>query len=76
MITDTNVIFNSLKGPNAVGEGLAMLSHCDHSIITSGTFGWMADGDVVYSNNYKNFPEPGSALYFNLNVTIVIHLIG
>ncbi|XP_064596554.1 galactoside alpha-(1,2)-fucosyltransferase 2-like [Liolophura sinensis] len=42
---------------------LAILSLCNHTIITSGSFGWwgawLAGGDVVY---YRNFPAPGSWL--------------
>jgi galactoside 2-L-fucosyltransferase 1/2 len=42
---------------------LAILSMCDHSIITSGTFGWwggwLAGGMVVY---YKGFPAPNTSL--------------
>ena len=38
-------------------EDFALLSMCDHSVITSGTFGWwsawLAGGDVVY---YSKFP--------------------
>ena len=60
-ITGPNVMFSPFRGVNAIGEDLAMLSSCEHSIITTGTFGWMgarlAGGDVVY---YKNFPRPGS----------------
>ncbi|XP_046381656.2 galactoside alpha-(1,2)-fucosyltransferase 2-like [Haliotis rufescens] len=37
---------------------LATLSHCDHNIVTSGSFGWwgawLAGGDVVY---FKHFPR-------------------
>ncbi|KAL3871025.1 hypothetical protein ACJMK2_039049 [Sinanodonta woodiana] len=42
---------------------MAMLSVCDHVIITSGTFGWwgawLAGGDVVY---FKGYPRPGSKI--------------
>ncbi|KAK2161040.1 hypothetical protein LSH36_122g04011, partial [Paralvinella palmiformis] len=45
------------------GYDLCLLSFCNHSIITVGTFGWwgawLAAGDVIY---YKNFPEPSSYL--------------
>ncbi|XP_067654123.1 galactoside alpha-(1,2)-fucosyltransferase 2-like [Haliotis asinina] len=37
---------------------LAVLAHCDHNIVTSGSFGWwgawLAGGEVVY---FKNFPR-------------------
>jgi Glycosyl transferase family 11 len=44
-------------------EDLAILSHCNHTIMTVGTFGWWAGflsgGITVY---YKNFPAAGSEL--------------
>ncbi|KAL3871055.1 hypothetical protein ACJMK2_039078 [Sinanodonta woodiana] len=43
------------------GSAIAVLSLCDHVIITSGTFGWwgawLAGGEVVY---FKGFHRPGS----------------
>ncbi|XP_067653643.1 galactoside 2-alpha-L-fucosyltransferase SEC1-like [Haliotis asinina] len=42
---------------------MAMLTMCNHSIITTGTFGWwgawLAGGMVVY---YKDFPIPGTII--------------
>ena len=42
---------------------LAILSQCNHTIMTVGTFGWwagwLAGGDVIY---YKNYPKPQSRL--------------
>ncbi|XP_060082268.1 galactoside 2-alpha-L-fucosyltransferase SEC1-like [Ylistrum balloti] len=42
---------------------IAILSMCNHSIITTGTYGWwgawLAGGHTVY---YRNFPEPGTRL--------------
>lgn len=42
-------------------EDLCLLSHCNHSIMTVGSFGWwtawLAGGDVVY---YKDWPRVGS----------------
>lgn len=42
---------------------LALLSHCNHSIITVGSFGWwaawLAGGETVY---FRDFPRPGSTL--------------
>ncbi|KAL3871027.1 hypothetical protein ACJMK2_039051 [Sinanodonta woodiana] len=42
---------------------MAMLSVCDHVIITSGTFGWwgawLAGGDVVY---FEGYPRSGSEI--------------
>ena len=47
---------------------LAILSRCQHSIITTGTFGWwgawLAGGTTIY---YKRFPVPGSSLASNFN---------
>ena len=47
---------------------LAVLSLCDHLIMTVGTYGWwggwLAGGMVVY---YKDYPRPGSALYYTFN---------
>ena len=43
------------------GEDLAILSRCDHMIVTVGTYGWwgawLAGGDVVY---FKDWPRPNS----------------
>lgn len=61
---------NYLKGPDIAIVprhhayiDLAILSMCNHSIVTTGTFGWwgawLAGGHTVY---YKNFPESGSHL--------------
>lgn len=45
------------------GEDLALLSSCDHLIMSTGTFSWWAawltNGTVVY---YKNYPKKGSPL--------------
>ena len=41
------------------------LAHCDHSIMTVGTYGWwaswLAGGEVIY---YKNWPTPGSEIAY------------
>lgn len=48
---------------NQKGVNLAVISLCDHVIITVGTFGWwggwLSGGTVIY---YKKFPRPGSEL--------------
>lgn len=48
---------------NDAGTDLAILSMCNHTIISSGTFGWwsafFANGTTIY---YKNYPRPGSTL--------------
>ncbi len=45
---------------------LCILSKCNHTIMTVGTFGWwaawLAGGETVY---YKGFPLKGSKLYYN-----------
>ena len=50
------------------GFDLALLSQCNHTIMTVGTFGWwggwLAGGDVVY---YKQPIKPGSVLAENFN---------
>ena len=47
---------------------LALMTLCDHAIITSGTFGWwgawLSNGNVVY---YKDFPRPNSSLETQTN---------
>lgn len=50
------------------GEDLAILSSCNHTIVTVGTFGWwaglLAGGTVIY---YSNFPRSGSMLDHNFS---------
>lgn len=50
------------------GIDLAIMSQCNHSVITSGTFGWwgawLAGGTTIY---YKGYPRPGSKLDNNTN---------
>ncbi|KAL3871033.1 hypothetical protein ACJMK2_039057 [Sinanodonta woodiana] len=57
---NNDTVFSSFDNPGSV---MAMLSFCDHVIITSGTFGWwgawLAGGEVVY---FKGFPRPGSVI--------------
>ena len=57
---NTTVIFS--EGHEAV-EDLAILSYCNHSVITVGTFGWwaawLAGGTTIY---YKGFPQKFSYL--------------
>ena len=42
---------------------LALLTHCNHTVITVGSYGWwagwLAGGDVVY---YKDWPAPGTEI--------------
>ncbi|KAL4234318.1 hypothetical protein ACF0H5_005969 [Mactra antiquata] len=46
-----------------VAEDFALMTLCDHVVVTSGTFGWwgawLSGGTTVY---YKNYPRPGSWL--------------
>ena len=53
-----SIHFSQLK---EVGTDLALMTLCDHMIITSGSFGWwggwLAGGKVVY---YTGYPTPGS----------------
>lgn len=48
---------------NAPGEDMAVLSMCDHVIVSSGTFGWwaawLAQGTTIY---YAKYPYPHSSL--------------
>ncbi|CAH1797176.1 unnamed protein product [Owenia fusiformis] len=45
------------------GEDLAILSHCDHIIMSTGSFswwaGWLSGGEVIY---YAGWPRPNSEL--------------
>jgi len=49
---------------NTDEQDLAILSQCNHTIMTVGTYGWwagyLAGGITVY---YKNFPAEGSSFY-------------
>jgi len=55
-----NVTFS--EGHSA-GEDLALLTSCNHAVISTGTYGWWAawliDGMTVY---YADFPRKGSSL--------------
>ena len=59
-IEGPDVVFSPFKEPIL---DMAIMSLCDHTIITSGTFGWwggwLSGGQVVY---LKDFPRPGSLL--------------
>lgn len=53
------VLYSPFQNP---GDDMAMMSLCDHVIVTSGTFGWwggwLSGGTVVY---FKGFPLEGTA---------------
>ena len=59
-IKGSDVIFSPFTDPIV---DMAILSLCNHTIITSGSFGWwgawLANGTVVY---LRDFPKKGSAL--------------
>lgn len=54
------IIFSPFSNP---GNDLALMSLCDHMIMSIGTFGWwgswLAGGHVVY---YGGYPLPGSEM--------------
>jgi len=49
---------------------LALLTHCNHTIVTVGSFGWwaawLAGGETVY---YRDFPRHGSSLRENFRMS-------
>ncbi|XP_074641145.1 galactoside 2-alpha-L-fucosyltransferase Sec1-like [Tubulanus polymorphus] len=62
-----DVFFSPTKNPSV---DLAILSSCNHSIITTGSFGWwsawLARGETIY---YKNWPRPNTELFDEVNHT-------
>ena len=58
-----------ISPPVSAGTHMALLSLCDHMVMTVGTYGWMAawltGGDVVY---YANFSVPNSSFQNAYNV--------
>lgn len=64
-ITDDNTIVSTFKD---AWLDLALLSRCNHSIISTGSFswwaGWLANGTTIY---YENYPRPGSGLAKRFN---------
>ncbi|ELT99702.1 hypothetical protein CAPTEDRAFT_41243, partial [Capitella teleta] len=57
-----------LAGYHSQGEDLAILSSCDHVIMTVGTFGWWAGylsrGQVIY---YANYARMNSTIFHEIN---------
>lgn len=55
---------------NSPGEDMAVLSMCDHVIVSSGTYGWwaawLAKGTTTY---YANYPHPDSSLYLAIKAS-------
>jgi len=61
-LSNTVVVFSQFSSLSPEFD-LALLSHCNHSIISVGSFGWwaawLAAGETVY---LRDFPRPGSSL--------------
>ena len=64
---NNDTIFSNLK---TVGEDMALMSLCNNSVVTAGTFSWwcawFAGGKVVY---WKGFPKSGTFLEDGMNRT-------
>jgi len=60
---DRNAVNITFSEGHSAGTDLAILASCDHTVMTTGTFGWwaawLANGTTVY---YSDFPRRGSAL--------------
>jgi len=60
---DRNRVNITISEGHSAGQDLALLASCNHTVITTGTYGWWAawlvNGITVY---YANFPRPGSSL--------------
>jgi len=60
---DRNAVNITFSQGQSAGTDLAILASCDHTVMTTGTFGWwaawLANGTTVY---YPAFPRPGSSL--------------
>lgn len=54
-------------GGNSLGVDLAILANCQHSVITSGSYGWwaawLAGGDTIYFSNYPRRNSWLSSIY-------------
>jgi len=61
-LSNTVVVFSQFSSLSPEFD-LALLSHCNHTIMTVGSFGWwaawLAGGETVY---YRDFPRPDSLL--------------
>ena len=61
----TNTVISPFDTPYV---DLALMTLCDHVIVTSGTFGWwgawLSNGNVVY---YKDYPRPNSSFETQFN---------
>jgi len=59
---------------HSAGQDLALLASCDHTVMTTGTYGWwaawLANGITVY---YANFPKRGSRLSTQTRINEFYH---
>lgn len=67
-MSNTVVVFSQFSALSPEFD-LALLSHCNHTIMSVGSFGWwaawLAGGETVY---YREFPRPGSSLRDNFRM--------
>jgi len=63
--SNVNIVFSENRSPKV---DLAILVHCNHTIMSVGTFGWwaawLANGTTVY---YADWPRPFSKLEYHVN---------
>jgi len=63
--SNVNTVFSENKSPII---DLAILAHCNHTIMSVGSFGWwaawLASGTVIY---YADWPRPFSQLEYHVN---------
>ena len=73
MFNKTNVNITFSVKHNA-GQDLALLASCNHTVMTTGTYGWwaawLANGITVY---YANFPKRGSRLSTQTRINEFYH---
>lgn len=63
--SNVNIVFSENRSPEI---DLAILAHCNHTIMSVGTFGWwaawLANGSTIY---YADWPRPFSKLEYHVN---------
>jgi len=63
--SNVNIVFSENRTP---AVDLAILAHCNHTIISVGSFGWwaawLANGTTIY---YADWPRPFSMLEYHVN---------